>query len=107
MNKLVTQVRLNNLQFNANRDPQVYRRTVNEPFRIQAMIGGAGTANVKLAAADGATIAAADVAAPGMFTHEIAFATPGTRVVTLTVERGAEAFRTDLRLDVLEHAWIG
>ena len=38
MGKLVKLVRLNGLQFNANRDPQVYRRAVGEPFRIQALL---------------------------------------------------------------------
>ena len=35
--KLVRQIRLNNLQYNALRDPAVYRRCANEPFRIQAL----------------------------------------------------------------------
>ena len=47
------------------------------------------------------------VARPGTFTHEIAFDTPGTRIVTLTVEGNGQKFSQDLRLDVLEHAWIG
>ena len=107
MKTLVKQVRLNNLQYNANRDPQVYRRGVNERFRIQAMIDGSGKARVTLTDVEGKTIVAADVTAPSTFSHEIAYSTPGTRIVTLAVERGAERFREDLRLDVLDHAWIG
>jgi len=43
MGTLVKLVRLNGLQFNANRDPQVYRRAVGEPFRIQGLVDvGAG-----------------------------------------------------------------
>jgi hypothetical protein len=105
--QLVKQVRLNNLQYNANRDPQVYRRTANEAFRIQAVIGGSGAAKVTLADAEGKTIAAASVEAPGTFTHEVRYPTPGTRIVLLEVSRGGETFRQDLRLDVLDHAWIG
>ncbi|MCU0896053.1 MAG: hypothetical protein MUC55_00975 [Burkholderiales bacterium] len=107
MKQLVKQVRLNNLQYNANRDPQVYRRTANQAFRIQALLGGSGPAQVTLTGADGKTIASASVDAPGTFTHELRYATAGTRVVSLEVARGAEKFRQDLRLDVLEHAWIG
>jgi hypothetical protein len=105
--QLVKQVRLNNLQYNANRDPQVYRRTVGEAFRIQALIGGNGPAKVTLTDADGKVIASASVDAPGAFSHEVRYPTPGTRVVLLEVTRGSETSRHDLRLDVLAHAWIG
>ena len=105
--QLVKQVRLNNLQFNANRDPQVYRRAVNEPFRIQAMIDGSGAAKVTLTGADGKVLTSATVDAPGTFTHELSYPTPGARVVALEVSRGSESYRQDLRLDVLDHAWIG
>ena len=47
------------------------------------------------------------VRAPGTFTSEVRFATPGIRLVTLVVERGGERFTQDLRLDVLDHAWVG
>jgi hypothetical protein len=104
---LVKQVRLNNLQYNANRDPQVYRRTVNEAFRIQAMIDGSGAAKVTLTDVEGKTIASASVDAPGTFSHEMRYPSAGTRIVTLEASRGSETFRQDLRLDVLDHAWIG
>jgi hypothetical protein len=107
VNTLVKFVKLNNLQFNANRDPQVYRRVVGEPFRIQAFLGGAGSTKCALRDASGATIEARDVVPPGSFDVEVAYQQPGQRVVTLEVTRGAERFTQDLRLDVLEHAWIG
>lgn len=42
--KLVRQIKLNNLQHNALRDSAVCRRCANEPFRIQALFGGTGQA---------------------------------------------------------------
>jgi hypothetical protein len=41
------------------------------------------------------------------FTHEIAFPSAGVRIVTLAIEGNGEKFAQDLRLDVLEHAWVG
>jgi hypothetical protein len=107
VNTLVKFVKLNNLQFNANRDPQVYRRVVGEAFRIQAFLGGAGSAKCALRDAAGATVDARDVAPPGPFDVEVAYELPGQHVVTLEVTRGAERFTQNLRLDVLAHAWIG
>ncbi len=107
MNKLVKLVKLNNLQFNANRDPQAYRRLPGEAFRIQAFLAGTGDAQCTLRDAAGATIAAHEVTPPGPFNVEVAYDAPGPRLVTLEVARGAERFTQDLRLDVLPHAWIG
>jgi hypothetical protein len=107
MRKLVKFVRLNGLEYNPNRDPQVYRRVAGEPFRIQAILGGSGAARCSLREADGRELAAAEVPAPGTFAHEVRYDRPGVHVVTLTVERAAERFVQDLRLDVLEHAWVG
>jgi len=107
MKPLVKFIKLNNLQYNANRDPQVYRRVVNEPFRIQASLEGTGVARCSLVDAQGKVLASAEVKTPGMYTHEIAFPSHGIRVVTLVIERGAERFTQNLRLDVLDHAWIG
>lgn len=100
-------VKLNNLQYNANRDPQVYRRVVGEKFRIQAFLAGTGNAQCVLRDAAGASIATREVAPPGPFDVEVAYDAPGQYVVTLEVARGAERFTQDLRLDVLEHAWVG
>jgi hypothetical protein len=104
---LVRLVKLNNLQFNANRDPQVYRRLPGEKFRIQAFLAGAGSARCTLSDASGAVIATREVAAPAAFDAELSFQAPGQYLVTLDVTRGAERFSQDLRLDVLAHAWIG
>lgn len=107
MKKLVKLIKLNNLQYNANRDPNVFRRSVNESFRIQALVDGAGQAKCKITDVAGKVLAEKNIAIPGTFTHEVAFATAGTRIVTLTVEGSGESFSQDLRLDVMEHAWIG
>ena len=107
MGKLVKLVKLNNLQYNANRDPQVYRRVPGETFRIQAFVAGAGSAQCTLRDVSGATIAARDVTPPEAFNVEVAYDEPGQHVVTLEVARGAERFTQDLRLDVLAHAWVG
>ena len=104
---LVKFVKLNNLQYNANRDPQVYRRVVGEKFRIQAFLAGTGTAHCELRDAAGASIMRREVAPPGPFEVEVAYDAAGQYVVTLEVTRGAEHFAQYLRLDVLEHAWVG
>ena len=107
MNRLVKFVKLNNLQYNANRDPQVYRRVVGEPFRIQAFLAGAGSAKCALRDAAGGVIAEQELVPPGPFNVEVVYREPGQRVVTLDVTRGAERYTQDLRLDTLEHAWVG
>ncbi len=107
MSKLVRLVKLNNLQFNANRDPQVYRRLPGEKFRIQAFLVGAGSARCTLSDASGAVLVTREVMAPASFEAEVDYQEPGHHVVTLDVTRGAERFTQDLRLDVLAHAWIG
>ncbi|MEO6145702.1 MAG: hypothetical protein ABIT70_01370, partial [Sulfuriferula sp.] len=86
MKKLVKLVKVNNLQYNANRDPEVYRRSINENFRIQALIDGSGAVKCKLLDVTGKMLNEQTVNAPGYYTHEISFATPGVRVVTLSVE---------------------
>ncbi len=107
MQKLVRQIKLNNLQYNALRDPAVYRRCANQPFRIQALLVGKGQARCTLSAQSGEVIAEQRIGLPGTFTHEIAFASAGVRIVTLAIEGNGEQFTQDLRLDTLEHAWIG
>src|SRR5437879_3495542 len=107
MSSLVKLIKFNNLQYNANRDPQVYRRCVNEAFRIQALLDGSGQARCVLRDVGGNILVEKEVALPGMFTHELSYATPGARVVTFSIEGGGEQFSQDLRLDVMDHAWIG
>lgn len=105
--KLVKMVKLNNLQHNANRDPQAYRRCVNEAFRIQAMLEGQGEAHCVLHDAAGQMLADRRIPLPGAFSHELRFSTAGVRVVSLSVTGNGQSFAQDLRLDVLEHAWEG
>jgi hypothetical protein len=107
MAKLVKLVRINGLQFNANRDPQVYRRAVGEPFQIQALVDSGAGVRCSLLDVGGRVLASAEVPARGTFTHALAFDAPGVHVVTLVAERGGESFAQDLRLDVLAHAWVG
>jgi len=106
-NSLIKMIKINSLQYNSNRDPQVYRRCVNEAFRIQALLAGAGTARCTLRNAQNEVIAEKAVALPGTFSHELSFATPGTRIITLFAEGAGQKFAQDLRLDVMEHAWVG
>lgn len=104
---LIKLIKLNNLQYNPNRDPQAYRRCVNEPFRIQALLDGAGEARCTLADQRGQVLDQKTVNLPGTYTHEISFTTPGVRLVTLNIEGNGQRVSQDLRLDVLEHAWVG
>src|SRR5512144_889534 len=96
--KLVRQIRLNNLQYNALRDPAAYRRCANEPFRIQALLAGTGEAFCALSDQSGKTMIEKRVALPGTFSHEIAFPSAGVRVVTLAIEGNGQKFAQDLRL---------
>ncbi len=107
MKKLVKMIKLNNLEYNANRDPAVYRRCANENFRIQVLLDGNGAVECTLSDANGKIINKQSVTAPGTYTHELSFATPGTRVVTLTLSGQAQTVTHNLRLDVMEHAWHG
>ena len=66
---LVRQIKLNNLQYNALRDPAVYRRCANEPFRIQALLAGAGEAKCALSDQAGKVIVEKCVTLPGVFDH--------------------------------------
>ena len=112
MNKsLIKMIKINNMQFNPNRDPQVHRRTVRENFRIQVVLGttadNGGEAHCILRDEKNKVLAEQTVATPGTFTHELSFATPGVRLITLSVESNGQHCSRDLRLDVLEHAWVG
>lgn len=106
MKKLVKLVKLNNLQYNANRDPQVYRRTPNEAFRVQALLDGSGTAKARLEV-EGKTVCEKSISLPGTFDCEVSFPSSGIRLGTLSVEGNGENYNQPLRLDVMDHAWIG
>ncbi len=100
-NQLMKMIKINKLQYNPNRDPQVYRRMVNESFRIEVVFGSSGTVRCALRDAKNRVIAEKAVAAPGTFIHELSFPTPGTRLVTLLVEGNGQQSSRDLRLDVM------
>lgn len=100
-------IKINNLQYNALRDPQVYRRVAGEAFRIQVGVGGKGSVRVTLADEKGANLVQGDVQAPGTFSHELTFAKPGVRIVTITAQHADRSESRDMRLDVMAHAWIG
>jgi len=105
MSNLVKLIKLNNLQYNANRDPQVYRSIPRKPFRIQVSLGGNGNARAKVEV-DGKTPCNQSVDLPGTFSCDVAFDSPGVRVATLFVESAGEFFTQDIRLDVMEHEWV-
>lgn len=106
MGKLVKQVRLNNLEYNPNRDPGIYRRVPEKPFRIQAVLDGKGEAHATVEV-DGIVRCEQNLRIPGTFNCEIRFDTPGVRVAMLFVRANGETFRQSLRLDVAPHEWIG
>ena len=107
MQTIVRLLKLNNLQYNANRDPQAYRRCVREPFRLDAFIPGRGDARCRIESADGTCLAEETLHGPVTFSHELSFDTPGTRIIRISVETDEGRYQQDLRLDVLEHAWVG
>src|SRR5512146_934186 len=104
---LVRMVKLNGLQYNANRDPQAYRRTAGEPFRLEALLEGAGEAECTVSDERDGVLAEARVARPGRFSCELKFDRPGSRLVTLRVAGAGEQYLQTLRLDVMAHDWIG
>jgi len=104
---LVRMVKVNGLQYNANRDPAVYRRVAGEPFRLQALLAGSGSAQCSVIDARGKMLASQTVQRPATFTCELKFDRPGSQIVTLEVRSGAERFAQDLRLDALAQAWAG
>ena len=103
---LIKMVKLNNLQYNANRDPQVYRRVTGHPFRIQAMLEGKGAAKVSVTC-EGKTLKEANLELPGIFSYEVTFKDAGTRIVTLTVSTDGQSESRDLLLDTETHAKVG
>jgi hypothetical protein len=105
MSNVIKMIRVNNLQYNPNRDPQVYRRLPNEDFRIEADLQGSGTAQVTFEA-DGKT-ETQSINLPGKFDASVSFDSPASRVGTLTVDINGEVSSSYIRLDVMDHAWIG
>ena len=101
---LVRMVKVNGLQYNANRDPQAYRRAAGEAFRLEALLEGAGEAQCTVSDERDAVLAEARVARPGRFTCSLKFDQPGSHVVTLRVGTGDGEFAQTLRLDALAPA---
>lgn len=101
---LVRMVKLNGLQYNANRDPQAYRRAAGEAFRLEALLEGAGEAECTVSDERGGVLAEARVARPGRFACSLKFDQPGSRLVTLRVSAGKSEFAQTLRLDALAPA---
>ena len=106
MENPVKQIKLNNLEYNMNRDPQVYRKVVNKAFDLQVKLAGSGTASVSLNVGN-ETLANEEVSLPGTFNAHPAFDSAGSRVGTITVNQNGETFSSYVRFDVMDHAWIG
>lgn len=103
---MVKLIKLNNLEYNTNRDPSVYRRAVNKDFRLQALMDGSGTAKGTFYV-DGKAQCEANVTLPGTFECKFKFPKAGTHVGELIIENGTDQFRKNIRIDVMEHDWIG
>lgn len=101
MKKFVTLVKLNNLEYNPNRDPEFYRRQPGKPFRIQALLQGSGTAKGRVEV-EGESTCESTVSLPGTYECTLSFDTPGVRVARLVIESGNETYTQDIRLDVVE-----
>ena len=57
--------------------------------------------------AQGSSLAEETLALPGTFDCRIVFDAPGSRVVSIRIDATDRSVCKDLRLDVLERAWIG
>lgn len=106
MQNPVKTLRINGVEYNPNRDPQFYRRLPKQAFQVQAILAGKGNASVKFEA-DGKTVAEKTIPLPGKFECSVAFDTPSTRIGVLTVQVGNDKVQRSIRLDVMDHAWIG
>ncbi|RPJ47808.1 MAG: hypothetical protein EHM16_04700 [Betaproteobacteria bacterium] len=105
--QIIKFIKINNLQYNTLRDPQVYRRVAGEALRIQVGVGGRGAVRVTLADEKGTNLVQGDVQAPGTFSHELTFARPGVRIVTIGAQHADRSESRDMRLDIMAHAWVG
>ncbi|MDH3326020.1 MAG: hypothetical protein OEM38_04800 [Gammaproteobacteria bacterium] len=97
-------IKLNNVQYNSNRDPQVFRRVVNKPFRLQVFLGGTGNANVSLTTGDN-TLSQQTVTLPGTFDCNVEFATAASHLGTVNVEVNGETYKDYVRFDVTDTPW--
>lgn len=106
MENPIKQIKLNQLEYNLNRDPQVYRRVKNKPFNLKVFLSGTGNASVKLSVA-GEVMAEGNVSLPGVFEANPVFDTAGSRVGTITVSKDGESFESFVRFDVMDRAKVG
>lgn len=106
MNRTVKSLRLNGLQYNANRDPQFYRRLPNQAFTIQADLVGTGAAKVSLFI-ENTKKQEDSITLPGRFEANISFDKAGSHIATLVIDQNGDIHETHLRLDVMAHAWVG
>lgn len=105
MNAPTTRIRINNLQYNANRDPQFYRRLPNQPFRVEVDVAGKGTATVRLEVEN--EIKEQKLELPGKFDCQVSFSTPKSRIGVIIIERDGKRVTQNIRFDVMDHEWIG
>jgi hypothetical protein len=61
---LLRMVKLNGLQYNANRDPAAYRRVAGQPFHLEAWLEGKGEARCMVLDARGLSLASQSVPRP-------------------------------------------
>ncbi len=104
--KLVKLVKVNNLQYNPQHNVEIYRVTPNQDFRIQALLGGEGSAHCRFLV-EGEPRCDTTVERPGTFECRFSFPTPGVRIGELVVEGSGQTFTQTIRLDVVDHAWVG
>ena len=100
----ITRIKLNNVQYNSNRDPQVFRRVINKPFRLEVVLAGSGSANVSLTVA-GKTLSEESVTLPGTFDCAVEFDTAASHLGTINIDVNGETFTDYVRFDVTETPW--
>lgn len=105
--KIIKYIKINGLQYNALRDPQVYRRLAGEPVRVQVVVGGSRLADLKITDEKNVVLAETQLQAPGIFSHELRFDQAGVRIVTISARAGEQAEHINMRLDIMAHAWVG
>ncbi|MDH5545640.1 MAG: hypothetical protein OEZ43_08610 [Gammaproteobacteria bacterium] len=103
MSKLVRSIRLNNLEYNVNRDPQIYRRLINQEFRLTVMLDGSGEAQVSFFV-DGKN-EQQKFQLPGKFDYRFSFGSEGSRTGIVQIQKDNEKLEYTLRLDTLEEHW--
>jgi len=104
MTSPIKMIKLNNLKYNPNRDPQVFRRIINKPFRLQVILAGSGNADVSLTVAK-KKLAHETVYLPGTFDCDVSFENAASHLGTITVKMNGETFKEYVRFDVTETPW--